>query len=91
MCLSAGWPHADSCGRLLFEHLRQAALKPACTPSSDGLGDKQAARDASTEMTLLRRFARPEEIVELGAFLASDRASSITGANYAVDGGTSAW
>ncbi|SEO09367.1 SDR family NAD(P)-dependent oxidoreductase [Actinacidiphila rubida] len=65
---------------------------PVITPASErDLGDDQAARDAITSKTLLKRFARPEEIVELAAFLASDRASYITGANYPVDGGASAW
>lgn len=35
----------------------------------------------------LGRVAHPEEIAELIAFLASDRASWITGATYAIDGG----
>ncbi|MFI0509476.1 SDR family NAD(P)-dependent oxidoreductase [Streptomyces sp. WSLK1-5] len=65
---------------------------PVLTPASErDLGDDQAARDAIVGKTLLKRFARPEEIVELAAFLASDRAAYITGANYAVDGGASAW
>ncbi|SFS64605.1 SDR family NAD(P)-dependent oxidoreductase [Paenibacillus sp. BC26] len=65
---------------------------PVLTPASDrDLGDNQAARDAITSKTLLKRFGQPEEIVELAAFLASDRAAYITGANYAVDGGASAW
>ncbi|GIH24814.1 short-chain dehydrogenase [Acrocarpospora phusangensis] len=65
---------------------------PVLTPASDrDLGDNQAARDAITRKTILKRFARPEEIVELAAFLASDRAAYITGANYAVDGGATAW
>jgi NAD(P)-dependent dehydrogenase (short-subunit alcohol dehydrogenase family) len=41
--------------------------------------------------TLLKRFGQPEEVVELAAFIASDRASYITGANYPVDGGATAW
>ncbi|MFE7895904.1 SDR family NAD(P)-dependent oxidoreductase [Streptomyces sp. NPDC057412] len=74
--------------------IRAVAISPGpvLTPASDrDLGDNQAARDAITSKTLLKRFARPEEIVELAAFLASDRAGYITGANYAVDGGASAW
>ncbi|MEU0851295.1 SDR family NAD(P)-dependent oxidoreductase [Streptomyces flaveolus] len=74
--------------------IRAVAISPGpvLTPASDrDLGDNQAARDAIISKTLLKRFARPEEIVELAAFLASDRASYITGANYPVDGGASAW
>lgn len=46
---------------------------------------------AVTSKTLLKRFARPEEIVELGAFLASARSSFITGADHPVDDGAGAW
>ncbi|MFI6759786.1 SDR family NAD(P)-dependent oxidoreductase [Micromonospora sp. NPDC050417] len=65
---------------------------PILTPASDrDLGDNQAARAAITGKTLVKRFAQPEEIVELVVFLASDRAAYITGANYPVDGGATAW
>lgn len=74
--------------------IRAVALSPGpiLTPASDrDLGNDQRARDAITDKTLLKRFGKPEEVVELAAFLASDRAAYITGANYLVDGGATAW
>jgi NAD(P)-dependent dehydrogenase (short-subunit alcohol dehydrogenase family) len=74
--------------------IRSVAISPGpiLTPLSDrDLGDDQAARDAITAKTLLKRFGRPEEVVELAVFLASDRAAYITGANFPVDGGSTAW
>lgn len=53
--------------------------------------DESAARQAIMDMLggiPIGRPGRPEEVAELVAFLASDRAASIHGADYIIDGGT---
>jgi NAD(P)-dependent dehydrogenase (short-subunit alcohol dehydrogenase family) len=51
---------------------------------------KRELFDASGKTTLLGRAAEPSEIAEVIGFLASPRASYITGTNIAVDGGRTA-
>lgn len=50
-----------------------------------------AQRQAIASRTLLKRWGQPAEVVEVAAFLASDRASYITGANIPVEGGSTSW
>ncbi len=50
----------------------------------------EASRKAFCARVPMQRWARPEEIAEVIAFLASDRASYITGQNIVADGGITA-
>lgn len=53
--------------------------------------DERAARQEIIDMLAcipIGRPGQPEEVAELVAFLASDRAASIHGADYVIDGGT---
>jgi len=47
--------------------------------------------DAMKAKIMLGRPAQPEEIIPAAIFLASDEASFVTGADFAIDGGTTAW
>jgi NAD(P)-dependent dehydrogenase (short-subunit alcohol dehydrogenase family) len=63
---------------------------PVDTPIISGINDLQGVREAWDARVPMGRFARPEEIAAVVAFLASDDASYMTGAILAVDGGVTA-
>ncbi|MGC4806845.1 SDR family NAD(P)-dependent oxidoreductase [Micromonospora sp. DT233] len=52
-------------------------------------GDVEARLDAMGHHAALRRLGRPEEIAAVAAFLASERASFVTGGVHLLDGGAS--
>ena len=52
--------------------------------------DPTAERHATIAGIPLGRLARPEEIADVACFLASDRASFVTGATILADGGRTA-
>ncbi|MBU1374890.1 MAG: SDR family oxidoreductase [Alphaproteobacteria bacterium] len=70
--------------------IRAVTISPGAVLSREGDLD-QTQRNAVTDRTLLKRWGRPEEVVETAVFLASDRASYITGANIPIEGGATAW
>jgi 3-oxoacyl-[acyl-carrier protein] reductase len=53
--------------------------------------DKAAATRKLTGRQMQQRYATPDEIASVIAFLASDDASFVTGASVAADAGHSAW
>lgn len=75
-------------------NIRVVAVSPGFTDTAmleDDLGPEiMAALRADFVRAPLRRMVKPEEIASVCAFVASDDASSITGANVVVDGGVSA-
>jgi NAD(P)-dependent dehydrogenase (short-subunit alcohol dehydrogenase family) len=60
----------------------------AAVSAAQGANPDDVAHEAVKD-TATKRFTAPEEVADLIVFLASSRASNITGANYLVDGGLS--
>ncbi|TWA76914.1 NAD(P)-dependent dehydrogenase (short-subunit alcohol dehydrogenase family) [Azospirillum brasilense] len=77
--VSPGWIYTEAADALMA----RIAASTGGTPETA----RQSVLDALGGIPL-GRPARPEEVAELIAFLASDRASAIHGAEHVIDGGT---
>lgn len=69
--------------------IRCNAIVPGATetPLTDEIFADQGVRQALTSATALGRLGRPDDLVGIAIFLASDEAAFATGAHFFVDGG----
>lgn len=70
--------------------IRAVTISPGPIVTREGDVDP-VVHEMIASRTLLKRWGRPEEVVEAAVFLASDRAAYITGANIPIEGGVTAW
>jgi NAD(P)-dependent dehydrogenase (short-subunit alcohol dehydrogenase family) len=77
--VSPGWVETDGAVGLVKEIARQNA--------TDYAGGRQIVMNSLGGIPL-GRPAKPKEVADLVAFLASPRAAAITGTEYVIDGGT---
>jgi NAD(P)-dependent dehydrogenase (short-subunit alcohol dehydrogenase family) len=66
---------------------RIVSVSPGTIDTAMGRLEERTGSGAIADQSALRRIGRPEEIAEVLAFCASDKASYLTGIDIACDGG----
>jgi NAD(P)-dependent dehydrogenase (short-subunit alcohol dehydrogenase family) len=75
-------------------NIRANSIAPGMTVTSATkpvLENVPAVREAAQRSTMLGRFGQPEDIAWAAVYLASEEASWVTGADFSIDGGATAW
>jgi NAD(P)-dependent dehydrogenase (short-subunit alcohol dehydrogenase family) len=75
-------------------HIRANCVSPGMTVTSATqpvLEGVPRIRESARRKTMLDRFGQPEDIAWAAVYLASEEASWVTGADFSIDGGATAW
>lgn len=72
--------------------IRAVAISPGFVDSpATAANVPEEARAYMLKLQMIKRAGTPEDVAYLALYLASDEASWVTGANYVIDGGWTAW
>jgi len=73
--------------------IRANSISPGlvATPATEGLMQDPVFLEKMLEGHMIKRPGTPEDIAYCALYLASDEASWVTGANFVIDGGLTAW
>jgi NAD(P)-dependent dehydrogenase (short-subunit alcohol dehydrogenase family) len=75
-------------------NIRANTISPALTMSTQTRGPIECVPgflDDALRLAMIKRLGTPGDIGHLAVYLASDESSWVTGADYRIDGGTTAW
>jgi NAD(P)-dependent dehydrogenase (short-subunit alcohol dehydrogenase family) len=67
---------------------RIVSVSPGTFDTEMGILEEKSGAGNLPKVAAIKRYGRPQEVAELLAFLASDKASYITGTDILIDGGT---
>lgn len=81
------WYCASQAERFGRRGARILSVSPGSIDTAMGRLEEKAGSGAMVEFGALKRFGRPEEVAEVLAFCASDKASYLTGVDIPCDGG----